>query len=387
MKHAFLIMAHGSLPLLRVLLSMLDDERNDIFLHIDRKSDMLDGAEPLVLSKARLFLLEQRVDVRWGNLSQIKAEYVLFEEALKHGPYAYYHLLSGQDLPIKSQDYIHQFFEEHQGKEFVGINHGEEFEWDCRRKMMRYWLFTSLTRSKYGALNAITRRLNKYLSMLLMPFLHRQKMDFAKGANWVSITQACVEYVVSQKPFVLKRFNYTFCPDNINSDQEAQDYLEKITDSRNWRLERNKEYFMSLMNNVIESEANKYGFDSAISARSYCGTENKYQAFSVGFTKWSAEFWNVGEDIAASVMSGKRDIPTDDELYGLLPKSTSYISEDMIKSTLPNMGTSEDIDSKITDTSSGVQEPDVKTNTEPEQYTTYDDVPEQDENPPTETTN
>lgn len=27
---------------------------------------------------------------------------------------------------------------------------------------------------------------------------------FAKGANWVSITQACVEYVVSQKPFVLK---------------------------------------------------------------------------------------------------------------------------------------------------------------------------------------
>ena len=51
--------------------------------------------------------------------------------------------------------------------------------------------------------------------MLLMPFLHRQKMDFAKGANWVSITQACVEYVVSQKPFVLKRFNYTFCPDEF----------------------------------------------------------------------------------------------------------------------------------------------------------------------------
>ena len=48
-----------------------------------------------------------------------------------------------------------------------------------------------------------------------MPFLHRQKMDFVKGANWVSITQACVEYVVSQKPFVLKRFNYTFCPDEF----------------------------------------------------------------------------------------------------------------------------------------------------------------------------
>ena len=44
MKHAFLIMAHGSLPLLRVLLSMLDDERNDIFLHIDRKCAMAPAA-------------------------------------------------------------------------------------------------------------------------------------------------------------------------------------------------------------------------------------------------------------------------------------------------------------------------------------------------------
>ncbi len=183
MKHAFLIMAHGSLPLLKVLLSMLDDERNDIFLHIDRKSDMLDGAEPLVLSKARLFVLEQRVDVRWGNLSQIKAEYVLFEEALKHGPYAYYHLLSGQDLPIKSQDYIHQFFHEHQGKEFVGINHGEEFEWDCRRKMMRCWLLTRYTRSKYGALNAITRRLNKYLSHAAYAFPASPEDGFCQGCQ------------------------------------------------------------------------------------------------------------------------------------------------------------------------------------------------------------
>ena len=232
MKHAFLIMAHNSLPLLRVLLSMLDDERNDIFLHIDRKSDMLKslslgGAgggfnensselrKAFGLSKARFFVLKDRVDVRWGNLSQIRAEYALFEAALRQGPYAYYHLLSGQDLPIKSQDAIHRFFDEHQGKEFVGINHGEEFEWDCRRKMMRYWLFTSITRSKFGFLNAITRRLNKYLSALLSLVFHRSKMDFAKGANWVSITQQCVEYIVSQKAFVLKRFNFTFCPDEF----------------------------------------------------------------------------------------------------------------------------------------------------------------------------
>ena len=214
MKHAFLIMAHGSLELLEVLLSMLDDERNDIFLHIDKKSDMLDG-HPLHTAKACLFVLENRVDVRWGDLSQIKAEYALMEEALHHGPYAYYHILSGQDLPIKSQDFIHHFFEVHQGKEFVGINHGEEFEWDCRRKMMRYWLLTRYTRTRFGAWNAIIRRLNKYLAVLLGAVIHRPNMEFAKGANWVSISQHCVEYIVSKKDFVMKRFNYTFCPDEF----------------------------------------------------------------------------------------------------------------------------------------------------------------------------
>lgn len=36
MKHAFLIIAHNEYPVLEVLLSMLDDERNDIYLHIDK---------------------------------------------------------------------------------------------------------------------------------------------------------------------------------------------------------------------------------------------------------------------------------------------------------------------------------------------------------------
>lgn len=111
------------------------------------------------------FVLEHRVDVRWGNLSQIRTEYALLEEALKHGSYEYYHILSGQDLPIKTQDEIHQFFHEHRGKEFVGINRGEEFEWDCRRKMMRCWLLTRYTRTRWGWFNGITRRINKYLSL------------------------------------------------------------------------------------------------------------------------------------------------------------------------------------------------------------------------------
>ena len=40
-KHAYLIIAHNNWKILERLLILLDDNRNDIYLHIDRKSDLI----------------------------------------------------------------------------------------------------------------------------------------------------------------------------------------------------------------------------------------------------------------------------------------------------------------------------------------------------------
>ena len=56
----------------------------------------------------------ERVDVRWGNVSLIQAEMNLFELA-SQVEHAYYHLISGIDLPLHSQNYIHKYFD---GKNF-----------------------------------------------------------------------------------------------------------------------------------------------------------------------------------------------------------------------------------------------------------------------------
>ena len=39
-KHAYMIMAHHRPDLLQLLINSLDDERNDIIVHIDKKSNM-----------------------------------------------------------------------------------------------------------------------------------------------------------------------------------------------------------------------------------------------------------------------------------------------------------------------------------------------------------
>ena len=37
MKHAYLIIAHNEFEILKRLIQALDDERNDIYIHFDRK--------------------------------------------------------------------------------------------------------------------------------------------------------------------------------------------------------------------------------------------------------------------------------------------------------------------------------------------------------------
>ena len=107
-RHAYLIMAHNEWELLNTLLSLIDDERNDIFLHIDKKVKNMPNLYQPKFSK--LYLTPKRYDVRWGDVGQVHSEMHLFKTAKEHGPYQYYHKLSGVDLPIKTQDYIHHFF-------------------------------------------------------------------------------------------------------------------------------------------------------------------------------------------------------------------------------------------------------------------------------------
>ena len=107
MKHAYLIIAHGEYNLLNILVNMIDDVRNDIFIHIDKKCP----PECITVEKSNIYYVVNRVDVRWGDISQIETELILFEKACTTNRYDYYHLLSGVDLPIKSQNYIHDFFQ------------------------------------------------------------------------------------------------------------------------------------------------------------------------------------------------------------------------------------------------------------------------------------
>lgn len=207
MKHAYLILAHHEFGLLQTLIDCLDDVRNDIYVHIDKKVKNL---PELHTEKAKLVMLDQRVDIRWADYSMVEAEYALFKEAHRNGPYAYYHLLSGVDLPLKNQDFIHHFFEGNQGKEFIGYTLTEMTP-EISRRMQRWHIFPkhfSRKRNVYSAFRSVFLRCQELLGIK-----RNCQTVFTKGSQWVSITEQMVQYFLNREAWTKKTFTHTFVPD------------------------------------------------------------------------------------------------------------------------------------------------------------------------------
>lgn len=195
--------------ILQLLLSSLDDVRNDIYVHIDKKASF-DGTM-LRTVKSGLHILPVRIDARWGDFSLIEIELLLFHEASSHGSYAYYHLLSGVDLPVKSQDYIHRYCDEHQGKEFIGIaQHVSQRELDWRSQ---HWFVYSRDFQSGNLFKKIVRGVLARMQSLIG--YRRTSLQVKKGSQWCSITHDFVQYLLQNKLLIRKIFNHTYCPDEL----------------------------------------------------------------------------------------------------------------------------------------------------------------------------
>lgn len=209
-KHAFLVMAHKDDETLRTLLRTLDDSRNDIFIHMDSKNTGWDEDSVIAsVNKAGIILIP-RISVTWGGYSQIACELGLLSAAVARGHYSYYHLLSGQDLPIKSQDQIHSFFDSCGGKEFVRFeNHNRDY----RRRIGGHVIWNVFGKSKS---QIVLRKVNGFLSRPLQYFRKPARgLKLMKGDNWFSITDELARYVVENAYSIRSVFWDSMCGDEL----------------------------------------------------------------------------------------------------------------------------------------------------------------------------
>ncbi|MCR5747048.1 MAG: beta-1,6-N-acetylglucosaminyltransferase [Lachnospiraceae bacterium] len=224
-KHAYLIMAHNEPELLKKILKEIDDPRNDIYIHIDKKSKDLDPRKfENAVNMSKIYFVPG-MSIYWGTISMVKCELRLLDAAVKR-KYHYYHLISGADFPLKSQDYIHAFLDD-EDSEFISYHKDGEPGYDFLKKIRLYYPLMRYVGKGVFEGNTIHDKIGRKLGYWQLRFTEIQEdhhvdrtrrykdLVFYKGDQWFTITHDFAQYVLSRKREILWTYFLTDGADEI----------------------------------------------------------------------------------------------------------------------------------------------------------------------------
>lgn len=256
MRFAYLIMAHHRFDVLKMLLTDLDDQDNDIFLHIDQKTQNVPIEELKQCVRFSNLIFVDRIPVYWGHSSQIQCVLNLLKAATDHAHYDYYHLLVGVEFPLMSQEKIRRFFLENQGKEFIGFvqKHGYE------ERIKYFYLWTKYQRDHRTLGKKILFHLGRVLlaaqKKIGVNRLKHEPEYYRKGyANW-SITDALARFFVENTQEIMKKCRWSFCADEVcfHTLVYHSRFMENVYDEQD-------EYHSAMRITTWEDKHNQLHFD------------------------------------------------------------------------------------------------------------------------------
>ena len=218
--NAFLIIAHNNFSILEKILRLLDHEENDFYIHIDSKVKDFDENLFKKLCKLSSVTFVERINVTWGGYSLVECELLLLKAACKK-QYSFYHLISGVDMPLKTNEEINTFLRNNIGYNYIGLdkhteNNQDHFIYD----RVRYYYFMQEKIGSVITIKNLGYKLFDKVSVMLQKIIkidRTKKIDYKlhKGAQWFSISQQMAEYIVSCESEIKNLCNYGFCVDEV----------------------------------------------------------------------------------------------------------------------------------------------------------------------------
>lgn len=225
MKNAYLIIAHSNYDLLLRLVQQLDSEDNDIFIHINSLVEAPNVEKVKGLGKHSKIVFTNRKEIVWGLYGVVEAIYELLRTSRGYGSYDYYHLISGVDVPIKSNHYINKFLEDHV---YANTSNGKyktnyiichtPFDRTEYFPVCQYNCFVRCWRNE----NPIIRKMAKGSALCLnylQSFVGINRLGdirayLYKGDAFWSITEEMADYFLAKEVWARGNFNkYTFAPE------------------------------------------------------------------------------------------------------------------------------------------------------------------------------
>ena len=116
------------------------------------------------------------------------------------------------DLPLKNQEYIHNFFDKNKGLEFITCEYSDR--WLHRFKY--YHLLRGIQRKRGSIIGKILTG-GDIILVQIQKILHINRLNKStkiyKGSNWFSITDEFLSHILSREEEINKLIKFSLCAD------------------------------------------------------------------------------------------------------------------------------------------------------------------------------
>jgi len=242
----YFILAHKNPTQIRDLITLLDDKKSLFFIHIDKKSN--EDEYKIIIENSSCHFIKKRISCSWGKYNLVQATLNAMKEVQYFMSINYktldYHfiMMSGEDLPLKNNSFIHEFLENKIKTSF--INYWElpyEKWWDgglFRFKNLYFFQY-----KKYPKLNYWTNKIIKKMHLnFLFPLnkFNKQFPDFKifGASQWMILNKNVLQFVLEKNKEIRKFnsiFKYVLAPDELyfaslilNYDVQKQFSIENL---------------------------------------------------------------------------------------------------------------------------------------------------------------
>ena len=242
----YCILAHKNPLQLKNLLSILDDEKSLFFIHLDKKVNQIEYK--MILQNSNCHFVKNRIACSWGKYSLVQAALNTMKEVQDYMNNNYsssnYHfiMLSGEDLPLKTNCYIHDYLESNIQTSFLNYWKLPYDKW-WNGGFFRFESFYFFDYKKHKKLNYWINRIIKKIHLNFLFPLNRFRKYFPSfhiygASQWMVLSKDLVAFVIEKNNSNSKFnsiFKYVLAPDELyfatlilNYDVDQQFVVDNI---------------------------------------------------------------------------------------------------------------------------------------------------------------
>lgn len=315
MEINYIILAHKNPQQVKRLVDRLNSQNSFFYIHIDKSVNELPFVDSLSKFPNVFFVPnENREYAIWGDIGIVKATLYILSRIVQDNKKGYSVLLSGQDYPLNSNDFIADYFKNNYGFNFINIFQLPYKGWGKHGGMERI---------KYYKINLS----NKRLDFVMLPSVLDK--DFYQKKNYSFLKKI---WLRGKKTEILKIFKKKKLKTNIKPYGGSQwwafpiETIKEILDFINnnpsflkfheTSLSADEMFFHSILMYIKENN------DTTIKPSiTYVNWERQNTPLPVTFT--SDDIRELNEASSSKLFARKFDIEIDEEIMNYLDEKSN----------------------------------------------------------------